>query len=153
VLENIGLPLREHGSLPAQAIDTIAHSKLKLSGLPPEAGALYPRQLSGGMHKRAALARALALEPELLFLDEPTAGLDPQSADGVEQLIRQLRDDHGLTVLVVTHDLDLLWHASDRVAVLGDGRVQGVGSMDALSHIDVPAVQVFFTGERAWKRK
>lgn len=153
VLENIGLPLREHRDLDKQEIEKIAHAKLALSGLPPDAGALYPRELSGGMHKRAALARALALDPELLFLDEPTAGLDPQSADGVDQLVRQLRDEHGLTVLMVTHDLDLLWHASDRVAVLGDGRVQAVGSMQELSQVKLPAVEVFFTGDRAWKPK
>jgi phospholipid/cholesterol/gamma-HCH transport system ATP-binding protein len=101
------------------------------------------------MLKRASLARALALEPELLFLDEPTAGLDPESADGVDTLILTLRQQQGLTVVMVTHDLDLLWHATDRVAVLAEGRVQAVGSMQELSVLTLPAVQRFFAGPRA----
>ena len=149
VLENVGLPLREHRRLPIEEIDTIAARKIALSGLPSKAGAQYPASLSGGMLKRAALARALALDPELLFLDEPTAGLDPASADGVDLLIQQLRDEQGLTVVMVTHDLDLLWHAADRVAVLADGRVQGLGSMQELSTLQQPAVRTFFTGPRA----
>ncbi|RFO97419.1 ABC transporter ATP-binding protein [Rhodoferax lacus] len=149
VLENVGLPLREHRKLPSEEIDAIAARKIALSGLPPEAGAQYPASLSGGMLKRAALARALALDPELLFLDEPTAGLDPASADGLDLLIQQLQGEQGLTVVMVTHDLDLLWHAADRVAVLADGRVQGLGSMQELSTLLQPAVQTFFTGPRA----
>jgi len=100
------------------------------------------------MMKRASLARALALDPELLFLDEPTAGLDPHSAGGVDTLVRELRDDTGLTIVMITHDLDLLWQVSDRVAVLAEGRVQAVGSMTELSQLDNPLVQPFFAGSR-----
>ncbi|MBA3695708.1 MAG: ATP-binding cassette domain-containing protein [Methylotenera sp.] len=148
VLENIGLPLREHTKLPDALIDEIAASKLAMVGLKPEAGAQYPSEISGGMTKRAALARAIALDPELLFLDEPTAGLDPSSAAGVDELVLKLRDLFGLTIVMITHDLDLLWQVADRVAVLADGKVQGVGSMSALSKSDNPAVQKFFEGPR-----
>ena len=148
VKENIGLPLREHTALGDDLIDEIADAKLAMAGLKPEVGAQYPSELSGGMMKRASLARALALDPELLFLDEPTAGLDPVSADGVDELILKLRDLFGLTVVMITHDLDLLWQVADRVAVLADGRVQGIGSMAELAHIDNPAIQKFFEGPR-----
>jgi len=148
VLENIGLPLREHSGLGDALIDELAAWKLSLAGLAPQVGAQYPAELSGGMLKRASLARALALDPELLFLDEPTAGLDPVSAGGVDALVRRLRDVFGLTIVMVTHDLDLLWQLADRVAVLADGHVQGVGSMDELSRLDVPAVRQFFDGPR-----
>jgi phospholipid/cholesterol/gamma-HCH transport system ATP-binding protein len=100
------------------------------------------------MMKRASLARALALDPELLFLDEPTAGLDPESAGGVDLLVRKLRDMFGLTIVMITHDLDLLWQVADRVAVLGEGKVQGIGSMSELSHLDNPAIRQFFDGPR-----
>lgn len=160
VLENIGLPLREHTLLDAALIDEIAVGKLVLAGLAPETGCLYPAELSGGMLKRAALARAIALDPELLFLDEPTAGLDPAGAGGVDDLVRELRDLYGLTVVMITHDLDLLWQVVDRVAVLGEGRVQGVGSMRELSEMDLPAIRQYFdtprgraAGEQAWKQK
>jgi phospholipid/cholesterol/gamma-HCH transport system ATP-binding protein len=149
VLENVGLPMREHRNLPSAEVDALAAKKIALSGLKPEVGAQYPSSLSGGMQKRASLARALALDPELLFLDEPTAGLDPESADGVDELILELRQQQGLSVVMITHDLDLLWHVTDRVAVLADGRVQGVGSMQELSVMKQPAVQRFFTGTRA----
>ena len=119
-----------------------------MTGLEPEVGAQYPSELSGGMMKRASLARALALDPELLFLDEPTAGLDPDSAGGVDELVRKLRDQFGLTIVMITHDLDLLWQVADRVAVLADGRVQGVGTMDELSRMDHPAIRQFFDGPR-----
>ena len=148
VRENVGLPLREHTSLDDPLIDEIAASKLALSGLEPEVGAQYPSELSGGMLKRASLARALALEPELLFLDEPTAGLDPESAGGVDVLVRKLRDEFGLSIVMITHDLDMLWQVADRVAVLGEGKVQGLGSMDELSRKDNPAVRKFFEGPR-----
>ena len=148
VTENVGLPLREHTGLDDGLIDAIAASKLALTGLAPAVGAQYPAELSGGMMKRASLARALALDPELLFLDEPTAGLDPDSAGGVDALVRRLRDLFGLTIVMITHDLDLLWQVADRVAVLADGRVQGVGSMAELSRIDHPAVRQFFDGPR-----
>jgi len=146
--ENVGLPLREHTGLDDALIDEIAASKLALTGLKPEAGAQYPSELSGGMMKRASLARALALDPELLFLDEPTAGLDPESAAGVDQLVRKLRDLFGLTIVMITHDLDLLWQVADRVAVLAEGKVQGTGSMSELSHMDHPAIRAFFDGPR-----
>ena len=149
VLENIGLPLREHTTLDDARIDEAAAAKLALVGLAPEVGALMPGELSGGMLKRASLARALALDPELLFLDEPTAGLDPVAADGVDQLVRQLRDGFGLTVVMVTHDLDTLWQVTDRVAVLDDGRVQGSGAMAELAQSDNAAVRAYFDGPRS----
>ena len=168
VLENVGLPLREHTSLDDETIDEIAAMKIALTGLAPETGAQYPSELSGGMMKRASLARALVLDPELLFLDEPTAGLDPSSAGGVDELVLHLRELFGLTIVMITHDLDLLWQAADRVAVLGEGSVQGIGSMEELSHLEHPSVRQFFDGprggaailrsgvqpqERAWKQK
>jgi len=149
VSENVGLPLREHTALDGRLIDEIAAWKLAVSGLQPEVGAQYPSELSGGMMKRASLARALALDPELLFLDEPTAGLDPESAGEVDQLVRKLRDLFGLTIVMITHDLDLLWQLADRVAVLADGKVQGVGSMSELAQMDKPAIRKFFDGPRA----
>jgi len=148
VNENIGLPLREHSGLEDVLIDEIAAWKLAMTGLKPEVGAQYPSELSGGMMKRASLARALALDPELLFLDEPTAGLDPDSAAGVDELVRGMRDLFGLTVVMITHDLDLLWQVADRVAVLAEGKVQGIGSMSELSHADNPAIRQFFDGPR-----
>jgi phospholipid/cholesterol/gamma-HCH transport system ATP-binding protein len=153
VLENIGLPLREHTQLDDGLIDEIAAWKLALTGLKPEVGAQYPAELSGGMMKRASLARALALDPELLFLDEPTAGLDPDSAGGVDELVLTLRDLFGLTIVMVTHDLDLLWQVADRVAVIGDGTVQGLGTMAELSHLDKPLIRPFFDGPRARSAK
>lgn len=148
VNENVGLPLREHTGLEDRLIDEIAAWKLTMTGLKPEVGVQYPSELSGGMMKRASLARAMALDPELLFLDEPTAGLDPASASGVDELVRKLRDLFGLTIVMITHDLDLLWQVADRVAVLAEGRVQGVGSMSELSHMNNPAIQLFFGGPR-----
>jgi phospholipid/cholesterol/gamma-HCH transport system ATP-binding protein len=148
VLDNVGLPLREHTGLDDRLIDQIAGWKLGLAGLAPEVGALFPAELSGGMVKRAALARALALDPELLFLDEPTAGLDPVSATGVDTLVRQMRDLFGLTIVMITHDLDTLWQVADRVAVLAEGKVQAVGSMAELARRDEPAIRQFFDGPR-----
>ncbi len=148
VLENIGLPLREHTDLDDELIDEIAGSKLSLAGLGAEVGSLYPAELSGGMLKRASLARALVLDPDLLFLDEPTAGLDPASAGGVDELVLKLRELFGLTIVMITHDLDLLWQVADRAAVLADGKVQGIGSMAELAKIDNPAIRQFFDGAR-----
>jgi phospholipid/cholesterol/gamma-HCH transport system ATP-binding protein len=148
VMENVGLPLREHTDLDDALIDDLSAWRLAMSGLAPGVGAQYPPELSGGMMKRASLARALALDPELLFLDEPTAGLDPLSADGVDELVRKLRDLFGLTIVIITHDLDLLWQVADRVAVLAEGKVQGVGSMSELSRMDNRAVRQFFDGPR-----
>jgi len=148
VTENIGLPLREHTGIADAMIDEIAAWKLDMVGLAPEVGLQYPSELSGGMLKRAALARALALDPELLFLDEPTAGLDPVSADGVDDLVKKLRDLFGLTVVMITHDLDLLWQVTDRVAVLGQGKVQGIGAMCELAGMDNADIRQFFDGPR-----
>ena len=148
VTENIGLPLREHSGLDDKLIDEIAAWKLAMTGLKAEVGAQYPAELSGGMMKRASLARALALDPELLFLDEPTAGLDPDSAGEVDQLVRRLRDQFGLTIVMITHDLDLLWQIADRVAVLAEGKVQGIGSMAELAERNNPAIRKFFDGPR-----
>jgi len=149
VTENVGLPLREHTQLDDALIDELAGWKIAMTGLKPEAAKQYPSELSGGMMKRASLARALALDPELLFLDEPTAGLDPDSAAGVDELVRKLRDLFGLTIVMITHDLDLLWQVADRVAVLADGKVQGVGSMAELAQMDHPAIRPFFEGPRS----
>ena len=148
VKENVGLPLREHTDLSDALIDEIADAKLAMAGLAPEVGAQYPSELSGGMMKRASLARALALDPDLLFLDEPTAGLDPVSAAGVDELVLRLRELFGLTIVMITHDLDLLWQVADRVAVLAKGTVQAVGSMAELSKLDNPEVRPFFDGAR-----
>ena len=145
VRENVGLPLREHSSLDDALIDDIAEWKLSQTGLPPDAGLKSPGELSGGMLKRASLARALALDPELLFLDEPTSGLDPASTAGVDELILRTHALYGLTIVMVTHDLDLLWQVSDRVAVLGEGRVLATGSMEELSHDEHPIVRAYFT--------
>ncbi len=160
VAENVGMVLHEHTSLRPRLIDEIAAVKIALTGLPPEAGSKYPNELSGGMRKRAALARAMALDPELLLLDEPTAGLDPLSASGIDELVRQLRDALGLTIMMVTHDLDLLWRAADRVAVLGERRVLGMGSMSELSVSGQGLIREYFHGprgraarEQAWKQK
>ena len=148
VKENVGLPLREHTQLSDTLIDEIAAAKLAMTGLALAVSQQFPSELSGGMMKRASLARALALDPELLFLDEPTAGLDPVSAAGVDELVIKLRDQFGLTIVMITHDLDLLWQVADRVAVLADGKVQAVDSMLALSTSHHPAVKAFFDGPR-----
>ncbi len=148
VKENVGLPLREHTALDDALIDEIAGWKIAMTGLKPEVGAQYPTALSGGMLKRASLARALALDPELLFLDEPTAGLDPESAGEVDQLVRSLHEQLGLTIVTITHDLDLLWQLADRVAVLAEAKVQGVGTMSELSRMDNPRTRKFFDGPR-----
>jgi len=148
VSENVGVPLREHTDLSDRLIDELAAVKVALAGLPADAGPKYPSELSGGMRKRAALARALALDPELLFLDEPTAGLDPLSASGIDELVRSLRETLGLTIMMVTHDLDLLWRTADRVAVLGEGRILGMGTMEQLSASDHPMIREYFHGPR-----
>ena len=160
VTENVAMVLEEHTALSARLRAEVAAVKIALTGLPPDAGEKYPSELSGGMRKRAALARALALDPELVFLDEPTAGLDPLSAAGIDELVRHLRDALGLTIMMVTHDLDLLWRAADRVAVLGEGRVLGIGTMLELAESEHPVVHEYFYGprgraarEQAWNRK
>jgi phospholipid/cholesterol/gamma-HCH transport system ATP-binding protein len=145
---NVGLPLREHTRLDDIVVDNIADWKIKLSGLQPESALLYPQELSGGMLKRASMARALVMDPALLFLDEPTAGLDPSGADGIDQLIMDIHKRYQSTIVMVTHDLDLLWQVTDRVAVLGEGRVLGIGSMLELSAMDHPIIRSYFDGPR-----
>jgi len=144
VRENVGLPLREHSPLANRLIDEIAEWKLAQTGLPPEAGLKLPSELSGGMLKRAALARAIALDPELLFLDEPTSGLDPASAAGVNALILETQAASGATVVIVSHDVDLLWRVCGRVAVLGEGRVLALGTMAELAQNPHPIVAAYF---------
>ncbi len=148
VLENVGVPLREHTLLSHSLIDEIAEMKLALTGLAPETGLLYPSQLSGGMRKRAALSRAIALDPELLFLDEPTSGLDPVTADAFDELVLQLKHSLELTVIMVTHDIDSLWRVADRVVLLGDAQILGVDSMENLIQLDNPRIRAFFQGPR-----
>ncbi|QJQ33641.1 ATP-binding cassette domain-containing protein [Sphingomonas lacunae] len=149
VAENVQVPIREfYPELGQQLLDDISAYKVVLAGLPANAGPKYPSELSGGMVKRAALARALALDPALLFLDEPTAGLDPISAAAFDELIRDLADTLGLTVLLITHDLDTLHSVCDRVAVLADRRVIAIGTIDQLVATDHPWIQEYFMGPR-----
>lgn len=142
--ENIALLYEEYTDLPSHLIHELVKLKIDLVGLPPHAIHLYPGQLSGGMVKRAALARALALDPKLLFLDEPTSGLDPLSSRQFDALIRQLRDLLGLTVVMVTHDLDTIHHIVDRFVLLGEKRVIAQGTLDEVLAIDHPIVDYFF---------
>jgi len=148
VLENVGAPLREHTNLSNRLIDELAVIKLGLVGLKPDAGLLYPSELSGGMRKRAALARAIAMDPELLFLDEPTSGLDPLGADDLDELVLSLKAALQPTIIMVTHDMDSLWRVSDRVILIGQGRVLGQGPMAELARSEEPEVQRFFQGPR-----
>lgn len=148
VSENVGMVLHEHTPLGGRLAEEIVALKIALAGLPADAGPKYPAELSGGMRKRAALARAMALDPELLFLDEPTAGLDPSSASGIDELVRHLRDALGLTIMMITHDLDLMWRVADRVGVLGDGRILGIGTMTELSRSGHPLIREYFFGPR-----
>ena len=148
IRENVSVPLLEHTRLDKPLIREIAELKIALAGLPADAADKYPAQLSGGMIKRAALARALALDPDLLFLDEPSAGLDPISANSLDELILQLKNSLGLTVVMVTHDLDSLWQTTDRVAFLGERRVIGYASMAELTRSDHPLIRDYFGGPR-----
>jgi phospholipid/cholesterol/gamma-HCH transport system ATP-binding protein len=148
VIENIAVPLIENANLDRPIAEHLAQVKLALAGLPGDAGEKYPAALSGGMVKRAALARALALDPDILFLDEPTAGLDPIGAAEFDQLILTLRDALGLTVFLVTHDLDTLYTICDRVAVLSNKRVLAVDRLDTVAATDDPWVQAYFHGPR-----
>mgnify|MGYP002780504697 CR=1 FL=1 len=149
VAENVSVPLKEHyGELPADMIHDLAMLKIRMAGLGEDAGAKLPAQLSGGMRKRAALARALALDPALLFLDEPTAGLDPIGAAAFDALIKTLQKALGLTVFLITHDLDTLYTICDRVAVIGDRRVLINAPLAEVERFDHPWVQDYFHGPR-----
>lgn len=149
VAENIEVPLREfYPQLSAQLRDEIAAYKIRMTGLPADAGPKFPAELSGGMRKRAGLARALAIDPDLLFLDEPTAGLDPIGAAAFDERTRQLQQTLGLTVFLITHDLDTLHAICDRVAVLADGKVIAVGTIDELLATEHPWIQEYFNGPR-----
>ncbi|MFL6846161.1 MAG: ABC transporter ATP-binding protein [Allosphingosinicella sp.] len=149
VAENVQVPLREfYPRLSERLLDEIAAYKIVMVGLPADAGPKFPAELSGGMRKRAGIARALALDPELLFLDEPTAGLDPIGAAAFDQLILDLKDRLGLTVFLITHDLDTLYAICDRVAVLADGKVIAVGTIPELLALDHEWIQEYFRGPR-----
>jgi phospholipid/cholesterol/gamma-HCH transport system ATP-binding protein len=149
VSENIAVPIKEYLKVPYDLMCEIVALKLALVGLPPDTGMKYPSQLSGGMRKRASLARALALDPELLFLDEPTSGLDPIGAAAFDELIRNLQRTLGLTVFMVTHDLDSLAAVCDRIAVLVDHRVFAVGTMADMLRETHPWIRDYFHGPRA----
>ncbi|HEY1235863.1 MAG TPA: ATP-binding cassette domain-containing protein [Candidatus Binatia bacterium] len=160
VTENVAVPLREHTQLSRRLIEELALLKIASTGFPMASVTKYPNELSGGMRRRAALARAMALDPELLFLDEPTSGLDPISAAGFDELVQQLREWFRLTIVIITHDLDSLWRIADRVAILGNGKVLGMGSMSDLSRSTDPLIHEYFYGprgraarEQAWSRK
>lgn len=146
--ENVALPIIEHAKLPREDAEYLARVKLSLVGLEPEAALQYPESLSGGMIKRAALARALALDPDILFLDEPTAGLDPIGAAAFDQLLVTLRNALGFSVFLVTHDLDTLYAACDRVAVLSQKRVLVTDTIQNVARTDDEWVQNYFNGPR-----
>jgi phospholipid/cholesterol/gamma-HCH transport system ATP-binding protein len=149
VKENIQVPMREYLDLPQEIMDDLARLKIELVGLAPEAADKFPSELSGGMIKRAALARALALDPDLVFLDEPTSGLDPIGAAEFDELIAKLRDTLGLTVYMVTHDLDSLFSVCDRIAVLGNKKVMVEGTIEDMLASKDDWVQSYFRGKRA----
>jgi phospholipid/cholesterol/gamma-HCH transport system ATP-binding protein len=149
VQENVQVPMREYLDLPRKLMDELAQLKIELVGLPRDAATKFPSELSGGMVKRAALARALALDPEIVFLDEPTSGLDPISAAEFDELVGKLRDTMGLTVYMVTHDLDSLFSVCDRIAVLGNKKVLVVGTVQDMLAYDDPWVKAYFRGKRA----
>lgn len=153
VLENVMFPLREYSRIPRGLARDVAMLKIRMVGLAPEAATLRPNELSGGMTKRAALARALSLDPALLFLDEPTAGLDPVGSAEFDALIRRLQSVLNLTVVMVTHDVDSLWTIADRVAFLGGGRVLAVDTMEALSRSEDPDIRHYFGGQRMQLRQ
>ena len=148
VLENISMPLHEHTSLSLEIIEQIAMLKLVLSGLEPDVAALFPNQLSGGMRKRAAVARGIALDPEILFLDEPSSGLDPISADAMDDLVLHLKTTLGLTIVLVTHDMDSLWRVADRILLLADAGIAAEGTIHDLLASDNVVAKQFFRGRR-----
>ncbi|PZP65092.1 MAG: ABC transporter ATP-binding protein [Azospira oryzae] len=144
VAENIAVPIKEHTDVPEALIEPLVRIKLAMAGLPSSAADKMPSELSGGMRKRAALARALALEPEILFLDEPTSGLDPISARSFDRLIQLLNRDLGITVFIVTHDLDTLYGIIQRVLVLSDGKILADGPVREVARVDHPWVREYF---------
>lgn len=148
VRQNVQFPMRENLDLSPRLLDEMASAKLEMVGLTPQDGDKFPSELSGGMTKRVALARALALDPEIVFLDEPTSGLDPISAGDFDELIRTLQQTLGLTVFMVTHDLESLYTACDRIAVLADGKVVAEGPIAAMLESDHPWVRTYFQGKR-----
>jgi phospholipid/cholesterol/gamma-HCH transport system ATP-binding protein len=149
VLENIQVPMREYLDMPKPLMNELARLKIDLVGLAPDAAEKFPSQLSGGMIKRAALARALALDPDVVFLDEPTSGLDPIGAAEFDELVAKLRDTMGLTVYMVTHDLDSLFSVCDRIAVLGNKKVLVAGTINDMLRSEEPWVKLYFRGKRA----
>lgn len=149
VKQNIQVPMREYLDISDQLMDELALLKIELVGLPRDAANKFPSELSGGMIKRAALARALALDPELVFLDEPTSGLDPIGAADFDELIATLQKTLGLTVFMVTHDLDSLYSICDRIAALADGKVIAEGPIEAMLEADHPWLRAYFHGKRA----
>lgn len=156
VTDNVAVPLREHTNIGPRLIEELALLKIASTGFPMASVGKFPNELSGGMRRRAAMA----LDPEILFLDEPTSGLDPISAAAFDELIQQLREWFSLTIVIITHDLDSLWRIAGRVAVLGNGKVLGIGSMDELSTSPDPLIHEYFYGprgraakEQAWNRK
>lgn len=148
VLENVSVPLREHTDLSLPLIEQIAMLKIAFAGLGAEAAALYPNQLSGGMRKRAAVARSIALDPDIIFLDEPSSGLDPISADTMDELILQLNRALGLTVVLVTHDMDSLWRVADRIVLLSDANIAVQGTIRDLVASDNEVARKFFHSRR-----
>ena len=149
VLQNIQLPMREHLQISQSLMNELAMLKLELVGLKRDAADKFPSELSGGMIKRAALARALSLDPEILFLDEPTSGLDPIGAAEFDQLIATLQKTLGLTVYMVTHDLDSLYSICDRIAALADGKIVATGTIEEMLASDHPWLRAYFHGQRA----
>ena len=152
VKQNIQVPMRAYLRMSQALLDELAMLKIALVGLPPDAADKYPSELSGGMIKRAALARALALDPDIVFLDEPTSGLDPIGAGEFDELIATLQTTMGLTVFMVTHDLDSLYAICDRVAALGEGKIIAVGPIETLAASDHPWLKAYFHGKRGLKR-
>lgn len=153
IAENIAIKLRKYTDISKALIREIITTKLKMVGLDPQVGKKYPAELSGGMVKRAALARALAMDPKLLFLDEPTSGLDPISAEQFDSLVLQLRDLLDLTLVMVTHDIDSMFSIIDRMAVLGDKRVVAEGTLAEVVQTDHPFIRQFFGGNRGKIRR
>lgn len=152
VAENIGIALKEYTELPQELINVIVKARINMVGLPEHAGALYPSELSGGMIKRVALARALSMDPEILFLDEPTSGLDPVGAEEFEELLVGLRELLGFTVVMVTHDLNLILNIVDRFSILFDHKVIAEGSYEEVIGLNHPVINNYFKGTRSTMR-